>query len=127
MKKSVNKLTIILISIIVVLLIILGYGVYTGMKIKAVINSFQNQVQQLTAERDDLRTQVDSLQNQYNLLEQDVAKIYKTCMRENICKGYFPLVSWYCNNVGDEKDYSIASHVCFCDNRCDLNETAIVK
>ena len=125
MKKGVSKLTIVLISIIILLLAVLGYGFYTGFRVKAIINSLQTQVQQLTAERDDLRIQIDSLHNQYNLLEQDVAKIYKTCMRENVCKGHFPLVSWYCNNVGDEADYSIASHVCFCDNRCDLNITAI--
>lgn len=82
MKKGVSKLTIVLISIIILLLAVLGYGFYTGFRVKAIINSLQTQVQQLTAERDDLRIQIDSLHNQYNLLEQDVAKIYKTCMRE---------------------------------------------
>lgn len=127
MRKGVGKITIVLVSVIIILLAVLGYGLYTGMKVKGIINSFQIQVQQLTAERDSLRADISSLQNKYNLLEQDVAKIYKTCIKENACKGHFPSVSWYCNNVGDEADYSIASHVCICDSKCDLNATQISR
>lgn len=125
MKKGVSKLAIILISVIVILLGILAYGVYTGVRVKAEINSLQSEKNQLVLEREDLRIELDSLRGEYNLLKDDVAKIYKTCIRENVCKGHFPLVSWYCNNAGDEADYSIASHICFCDNRCDLNATEI--
>lgn len=125
MKKGVNKLTIILISIIIILLAILVYGVYTGFKVRAIINSLQSEINNLNKEKNNLTSQFNSLHNQYNLLEQDVAKIYKTCMRENICKGHFPLVSWYCNNVGDNSEPATASHICVCDDKCDLNITAI--
>ncbi len=124
MKKR-NPLIIILISVIIILLIILSYGVYTGIKVKAGIKSLQSEITQLTEERNNLSAQFNSLYDKYNLLEQDVAKIYKTCIKDNICKGHFPSVSWYCNNVGDEAEYSIASHICFCDDKCDLNITAI--
>jgi hypothetical protein len=118
MKKGVSILTIILISIIVILLAILAYGLYTGFRVKAMINS-------LTLEKNNLTNQLSALQEKYNLLQQDVANIYKTCLRDNACKGRFPNVSWYCNNVGDEADLSNASHICVCDSKCDLNLTAI--
>jgi len=114
MKKR-NTTTIILISIIVVLLAVLGYEVYNGLRARAIINS-------LNADKNDLTAQLNILQGKYDLLEQDVAKIYKTCMKENACKGRFPNVSWYCNNVGDEAS-SNPSHVCFCDSSCNLNAT----
>jgi hypothetical protein len=123
MKKEISKLTIILSLIITILLIVLGYGVYTGFRVKAMISSLETQVQQLTTEKNNLTSQLDALQHKYNLLEQDVSKIYKTCMKENVCKGRFPLVSWDCNNIGDEVNNP--SHICFCDNDCNLNATQI--
>jgi hypothetical protein len=120
MKKGASKLIIILISVIIILVLILGYGFYTGMRVKAELENLHSQINQLSSDK-------DVLQNKYNLLEQDVAKIYKTCMNQNACKGRFPNVSWYCNNVGDESSYAMASHVCICDASCNLNLTQISR
>jgi hypothetical protein len=109
MQKRGNRLIIILISIIFLLLIILGYGVYTGFKVKA-------EITKLTTER-------DNLQEKYDLLIDDVREIYKTCRDGNACLGHYPGVSWYCNNVGDEvDDYS---HICICDVSCEFKATEI--
>jgi hypothetical protein len=123
MKKGVSKLTIALISVIIVLLGILAYGVYTGMKVKAELINLNSQISTLVNEKNELTSKVDSLQQKDDLLLQDVAKIYKTCMNENACKGRYPNISWYCNNVGDE--VSDPSHICVCDSSCNLNATAI--
>jgi hypothetical protein len=120
-----KTLIIILISVIVILLAILIYGVYTGFKAKAIINSMQTEINQLNQDKIDLNSQLKSLQNQYNLLQQDVAKIYKGCIKENACKGHYPGVRWYCNNVGDE--VTDHSHTCVCDSGCNLNATEIKK
>lgn len=127
MEKSVSKLTIVLISVIIILVGVLIYGVYSGFRVKTMIASMQTQISQLVGEKNNITSQLDILQNKYNLLQQDVAKIYKTCLRDNACKGRFPNVSWYCNNVGDDADYSIASHICICDVRCDLIATPLVQ
>ncbi len=123
MKKGVNKLAIILISVIVILLGILAYGVYTGVKVKAEINALQSEKNQLVSEREDLRIELDSLLVKYDMLKDDVFELKKSCIAENACKGHFPGVRWNCNNVGDEVNNP--SHICSCDNNCNLNATAI--
>ncbi|MCX6750873.1 MAG: hypothetical protein NTZ83_05425 [Candidatus Pacearchaeota archaeon] len=129
-KERRSILIIILVSIIVILLIILGYGVYTGFKVKTMIISLDNQVAQLSAEknnliseRDTLHADKDILQQKYDLLYQDVQNIYKSCITQNACKGRFPGVRWYCNNVGDE--VNDPSHICICDSSCNLKTTEI--
>lgn len=109
-------LVIVLVSIIIILCCILAYGVYTGFKVKAEINKLNSENQNLTL-------QLKSLQDDYDLLIDDVAEIYKTCLTENACKGRYPGISWYCNNVGDEVDDP--SHVCVCDSSCSLSAKEI--
>jgi cell division protein FtsL len=121
-KKSI--LVTILIIIIVILAIILGYYIYSGYKLKTEINSLNNQISQLSEERDNLNSELSTLQKKYDLLNQDVQKIYKSCPKENACKGRFPGVSWYCNNVGDETDNP--SHICICDSSCNMKATQII-
>ncbi len=115
--KEKKVLTWILISVIVILSCILVYGVYTGFRVKA-------EIARLNEENLNLTSQLSSIWKQYNLLKDDVAKIYKTCITQNICKGHYPGVSWYCNNVGDEA-VSNPSHICVCDSSCNLNATQI--
>ncbi len=115
MKKR-NITTIILISIIAVLLAVLGYGVYTGVRVKAVIN-------QLTAEKENLTSQLNTLIVKYGMLQDDVFQLKKSCITQNVCWGHFPGVRWNCNNVGDE--VNDPSHICVCDDDCNLNATAI--
>ena len=126
MKKS--KTTIILVSIIVILLLILVYGVFQGFKVRAAINNLQSSNAQLIAEKDELRSQMDSLQDRYHLLEMDISKIYKTCPYENECKGRFPMISWYCNENGDySPDTANAPYICVCNMDCQLNKTPVQK
>ena len=111
MQKSVSKLTIFLILVVVILSGILAYGVYTGIKVKEELINLNSQINRLNEEK-------DVLQKKYDLMVGDVAEIYKTCMKENVCKGRYPNVSWYCNNVGDETGNP--SHTCICDSSCNL-------
>lgn len=131
MKKSVNKSTIILISIILILLGILIYGYYIGIKIKAEINRLNNELnlakEEINAtneEKNRVINDMSILQDKYNLLEKDVAEIYKTCPYENACKGRFPLISWYCNDKGDySPDTANAPFICVCDADCKITLT----
>jgi hypothetical protein len=115
MKKG-NITTIILISIIVILLVVLGYGVYTGIKARAMIN-------QLSAEKENLTLQLNTLTVKYGMLQDDVFQLKKSCITQNACWGHFPGVRWYCNNVGDA--VNDPSHICVCDDTCNLNATLI--
>jgi len=126
MKKVGSKLTIILVSVIILLSLILIYGVYTGFRVKEELANLNSQITNLIAEKNDVTFQLDSLQKNYDLLKDDVARIYKTCITENVCKGRYPNVSWNCNNVGDEA-YTNPSHVCFCSSSCQLNATEMKK
>jgi len=121
MKKSGNVSTIILISIIVILLVILGYGVYTGFKVKYKIADLNFQIDNLVKERTNLTSQLNDLLVKYDMLKDDVFELEKSCINENACRGHFPFIRWNCNNVGDEVvDYS---HVCVCDSECNLSIT----
>jgi cell division protein FtsB len=118
-----NKTAIILISIIILLGIVLIYGAYTGFKVKAEINNLNFQISQLVSEKNSLTSDLDALQKKYDLLKDDVFQLKKSCLTENACKGHFPGVRWYCNNIGDEVNNP--SHTCVCDNSCNLNATSI--
>lgn len=119
MKKEASKLIIILFSVIIVLSGILAYGFYTGIKVQEEIGNLNSQISNLVSEKNNLTSQLDDLQSKYNLLKDDVFNLEKSCLTENACKGRFPNVRWYCNNVGDE--VSDPSHVCICDNACTLS------
>jgi hypothetical protein len=130
MKKRGNILVIVLIAVIIILAGILAYGVYTGVRVKAELARLNGDIQGLTSEKQNLIAENDrissdlkALRVNYDLLVKDVAKVYKTCINENVCKGHYPSVSWYCNNVGDE--VSNPSHICVCDSACNLNATEI--
>ena len=121
MKERAKIITIILVSVIVVLLLILAYGVYTGVKVKAEIARLNDENSRISADNENLTSSLKYFQDKYDLLINDVAKIYKTCMKQNACLGRYPGISWYCNNTGDE--VSDPSHICFCDSSCNLNAT----
>jgi len=123
MQKGASKLTIVLVSVIVVLSGILIYGIYTGIKVKAEFANLNSQISNLVSEKNSLTFQLDELQGKYDLLKDDVFELEKSCITENACKGHFPNVRWYCNNAGDE--VSNYSHICVCDNLCNLNATTI--
>ncbi len=123
MKERKKVLVIVLISVIVVLCGILAYGVYTGFRVKAEINSLNSQIEQLGAEKENLTVQLNILTAKYGLLQDDVFQMKKSCITQNICWGHFPGVRWYCNNVGDAVNNP--SHICVCDDSCNLNATEL--
>jgi len=77
----------------------------------------------LLLERNLLKSDLNYSNSQLELLTEDVKEIYKSCIGDNACKGHYPGVRWYCNNVGDS--VSDPSHVCVCDASCNLNATLI--
>jgi len=128
MKEGRNKerksiLVTILVSIIIFLLIILGYGVYAGFQVRAQVANLNNEIVKLTIEKENLNSDLKSLQQDYNLLYEDIQKIYKSCLNEGPCKGHFPGMSWYCNVYGDE--VNDPSHICVCDSSCKMNATEL--
>jgi hypothetical protein len=119
MKKNVT--VIMLVSVIVVLSAVLVYGVYTGIRVRTIINSLNSQIEQLSEEKENLIVQLNTLTVKYGLLQDDVFQLKKSCITQNVCWGHFPGVRWYCNNVGDAVDNP--SHICVCDSNCNLNAT----
>lgn len=123
-----KSLTIILISLTTIFLIASVLLFVNRISLNKEIEKGELKIVELTDdktallnEKENLQTKISDLELKYDLLKQDVAKIYKTCLTENACKGHYPGVSWYCNNVGDEvSDYS---HICVCDSACNLNAT----
>lgn len=109
--KKVNTTVIILLVIIFILVAILGYGVYTGVRVKSAINSLQSQINQLTEERDEL-------QRKYSLLQDDVFQLEKSCLTENVCKNQFPWIRYNCNDLGEA--HSDGTKICRCDNNCQV-------
>lgn len=82
--------------------------------------------EQILGEKEQCRTEVQNLNSRLSMLQEDVSKIYKTCINDGVCKGHYPGVRWNCNNVGDETDFN-PSHTCICDSSCNLNATEIDK
>ena len=118
MQKRLEKGKIIVIGLVLLLILVACYEFYVINVLKNEVNdlnnnlfSTQNQLNQISKDKEDLNVK-------YGLLTQDVAEIYKGCIKDNACKGRYPNVSWYCNNVGDE--VSDPSHICKCDSSCNL-------
>jgi len=96
--------------------------------------SLESDRAQLSSEKDSVITErerclsdLNETKSKMQMLEEDVAEIYKGCIINNACKGHYPGVRWLCNNVGDLADSSTASHICECDASCNLNATEISK
>ncbi len=114
---------------LVIVVIVLGILLYNGSMENKSLNSEIEKVvadsEQLLKEKNDLLLENKAVKDELDLIQKDVAKIYKTCMNENACKGRYPGISWYCNNVGDPAEISMASHLCQCTTDCQLNATQI--
>lgn len=124
MKKE--NLIIVVLVILAVALAFVAYREYNETNnLNEKISGLEDERSQLINERESLILENKDTMDKLFLLEQDVAKIYKTCINENACKGRYPGVSWYCNNVGDQAESITASHTCQCDVSCQLNATQI--
>lgn len=124
----------VLIVIIIFVCTITAVGYNKNIKLTSEINKLNAKVTELDAarnslleERENLRTELNTTQSKMKMLEEDVTKIYKSCIINNICKGRYPGIRWKCNNVGDQADENTASHICECDASCQLNATEIQR
>jgi len=123
MKKEsviIGVLVILLIILAVIIFIFYNKNVELGRDNQDLINTNSNLLQ----EKDNLNNKIAEKDSELSMLQQDVEKIYKSCIAQNACKGHFPGIRWNCNNVGDETNIN-PSHVCVCDSSCNLNATEI--
>jgi uncharacterized protein HemX len=132
-KEKKNKVVPILIATIIVLILGLGLEAFMLRLTVLELNQEKDMNNQLDMENQDLISdfnllyeEKNVLQQKYDLLEEDVQNIYKSCITQNGCKGRFPGVRWYCNNVGDETVEN-PSHTCICDSSCNLKTTPITS
>lgn len=130
-KKSI--VIIILSVLLITATAILIFGYFKGKELVNIINQLEQDRAKISKEKEDVisqfeqcRTNTQELNSKLSMLQEDVAKIYKTCFTQNACKGRFPNIRWNCNNVGDEANIN-PSHICYCDSFCNLIITEIKK
>ena len=130
-KKKVITGLLILIIMLLAIFAIIEYNKNLQLNIRN--NQLEADRAQISKDKEDVMNQFEQyrIQSQndhlkYNMLLEDVAKIYKTCITQNACKGRYPGIRWDCNNVGDEVSTN-PSHICVCDSSCNLNATEIKK
>jgi hypothetical protein len=120
-----------IITVLVIIAVVLGILAYTQYNetknLNSIILRLEDEKANLIGEKETLITENKELRDKLQLLEEDVRAIYKTCIDGNACKGHYPGVTWYCNNVGDTTTILDASHTCVCDSSCQLNATEIKK
>ena len=117
--------------IIILVVLLIAVGIFLVVNILK-INKLNNENNQLRIEKSQVESDRDKyladnkeLRDQMQMLQQDVEKIYKSCITQNACKGHFPGIRWSCNNVGDAVNGDMASHVCVCDSSCNLVATQV--
>jgi len=132
MKKE-SVITGALILGIIVIAIFAAVEYSKNVKLNIRNNQLEQDRTQISKDKEDVMAQFEqcrantqSLNSKLSLLQEDVAKIYKTCMTQNACRGRYSNVRWNCNNVGDETNTN-PSHICVCDSSCNLNITEIKR
>jgi len=128
------------ILMLVLTVLLIGVIIFAGMmynkttllnseidKLNSQISELNEEKTKLIEEKDSLKSNLTALQSKIKMLEEDVAEIYKSCHLDNACKGHYPGIRWFCNNVGDLADENTASHICVCDLTCQLNTTEIQR
>jgi hypothetical protein len=126
----------VIIGVLIVLLI--GVGIFAVMnmtKVKslqnenAVLVDDKNKLgadnEQLMRDKEAIVDEKNNLMSELDMLKDDVFQLKKSCITENACKGHFPGIRWTCNNVGDAITGDMASHVCVCDDLCNLTATFV--
>ena len=124
MKKE-AWIIIVLLVIVTGLLILIYLDYNEKNKLNSEITQLNADKEQLFNEKEQIVLERKGLLDQLDLLKDDVAEIYKTCITQNACKGHYPGIRWYCNNVGDETTPDTASHTCECDSSCELKLTVL--
>jgi outer membrane murein-binding lipoprotein Lpp len=130
-KKSVIIGILILAVVALVIFVAIGYNKNVNLtsrnnQLEADRAQLSSDKEKVINEREQCQTEVQNLNSKLSMLQEDVSKIYKTCITQNVCKGHYPGVRWNCNNVGDETNVN-PSHICVCDSSCSLNATEIKK
>src|SRR4030043_992871 len=114
--KNIKTLIIGILIFVAIAFCILSFVLYNK---NNVLNSENNKLMQdidrlsqekevLINEGENLKSKVGVLESELSILEEDVANIYKGCILQNACKGRYPNIRWYCNNVGDPAEGSNA-------------------
>ncbi|MFA4960662.1 MAG: hypothetical protein WC548_03275 [Candidatus Pacearchaeota archaeon] len=131
MKKS--GVIIILSVLLVIVVGILIYGVFQGVRVKNIINELEARNVQLeedrakiNEDRENVLSQLDECKdrelitnNKLNLIEQDWSKIQKSCPASSgICSGKFSFMRYTCNVGGDA--VNDGDKICECDQNCKL-------
>lgn len=102
----------------------MNYG--ENQKLNSEITRLNADNEKLNADKAQTLADNKNLRDELQLLNEDVAAIYKTCITQNACKGHYPGIRWYCNNIGDAvQDIAMASHLCECDSACELKTTIV--
>lgn len=118
-----------IISVLLLVVISLGVMAYLGynenIRLNSEITRLNLDKEQLFNEKEQVLLEKKNLMDEMGLLKDDVAEIYKTCITQNVCKGHYPGIRWYCNNLGDETILDLASHTCECDSSCELKLTLL--
>jgi len=130
-KKSVIIVVLLVILIVAAVVFILGY--FKGQQLVGRINQLEQDRSQMSKDKEDVMAQLEQCRSmsqidhsKLNMLMEDIAYVYKTCITQNVCKGHYPNVRWNCNSVGDEINVN-PTHICVCDSSCNLNATEIIK
>ncbi|MDD5253666.1 MAG: hypothetical protein PHG05_01000 [Candidatus Nanoarchaeia archaeon] len=118
-----EKIIIIVLIVILFIGIIFGFCKYKQLNNEISILSESNQNllserEQLLKEREDCRLETNGLKESLNLLQEDVFKIKKSCLTENVCKNRFPGVRYKCNDLGEAHDDG--TKLCECTDNCEV-------
>jgi hypothetical protein len=118
-----KKLLAIVLGVILLVVIIFSIYKYTQLNNEISTLSESNQHllserEQLLKERDDCKIETKGLRDSLDLLQDDVFKIKKSCLTENVCKNRFPGVRYKCNDFGEA--HEDGTKLCECTDNCEV-------
>ena len=118
-----EKILILILVLVLLLGIIFGFYKYKQLnnEISTLSESNQNLLserEQLLEEREDCKLETKGLTESLNLLQEDVFKIKKSCLTENVCKNRFPGVRYKCNDFGEA--HEDGTKLCECTDNCEV-------
>lgn len=82
------------------------------------ISSLNQEKSGLTSERESLRADVARISSSLSMMQEDITKIRKGCINENVCKGHVSGIRYRCNIQGDAVDNG--DRICECDDNCEV-------
>jgi peptidoglycan hydrolase CwlO-like protein len=82
------------------------------------VQSLDSKVNSLTDENSRLNSQINISNRKLSMLDDDLNQIIKGCITDNSCKGHRGSIRFVCDAAGKETDSG--SHICVCDENCEL-------